>query len=147
MTQLSYLRCWVLTMHIHRVVVHHANSACIIEDWCSFLNKLNMIFHTNSFAHLLCDYPRCLNRVSSRSKRIGKEETRYRKPLFWVQLIVKQEFGFHCDLCRLCQVCARLRYNWTELWNFEVEILLRGKNLTSAFFIFTWSWLSRLRAF
>jgi len=39
-------------------------------------------------------YPRRLNRVSRRLKRIGKEEIGYHKPLFRFELIVKQAFGF-----------------------------------------------------
>jgi len=61
-------------MHIHRVV-HHVNGVHIIEGQCLFLNNLNMIFHANSFAPVLCYYPQRPNRVSSRSKRIGEEET------------------------------------------------------------------------
>ena len=45
-------RCRFLMMHMHRIIVHHANSVYLIECWCPFLNKLNMDFHAKSFAPL-----------------------------------------------------------------------------------------------
>jgi len=67
-------------MHIHRAVVQHVNSVYIIEGRYSFLNKLNIAFHANSFAPLLCVCTWCLNRVNRRLKKIGEEETGYHKP-------------------------------------------------------------------
>jgi len=95
-------RCRCLTIHIHRVVVHHANSVYIIEGRCLFLNKLNMVFHANSFALLLCVCPRRLNRVSSRTKRIGKEETEYHKSFSFdlKDIIDYQMKPFRILLCR-----------------------------------------------
>jgi len=73
-------RCWFLMMCIHRIVVHYANNIHLIECRCSFLNKLNMVFHVSSFAVLQCICPQHLNRVNRRLKRISKEETRYHEP-------------------------------------------------------------------
>ena len=73
-------RCRFLTMHLHRVVVDHANSVYIIKGQYSSLNKLNMVFHTNSFAPLRCGCPRWLDIVSRRLKKIAEEESGYHKP-------------------------------------------------------------------
>ena len=43
-------RCRFITMHIHRVVVHCANSVYIIEGLRMLVNKVNIVFHANSIA-------------------------------------------------------------------------------------------------
>jgi len=102
-----------IIVHAHRVVAYYVNRVHIIEGSCSFLNKLNMAFHANSFAHLLCDFPRHLNRVSSHLKRIGEEKTRYRKPLFWFQLIVIKITDFNA-ICADYVMCVHI-LGMTEL--------------------------------
>ena len=100
--------CRFLMMYIRRIVVHHASSVYLIEFRCSFLNKLNMFCHANSFTRLLCVCPRCLNRVSRRLKMIGEEEIGYHKPflLNLKDIIDCKMKPFRILLCRSQYVCA-----------------------------------------
>ena len=94
---------------------------------------LSMPTHLSLF-NAIC--PQRLNRVSRRLKRIDEEETGYHKPFssfttnyrtrFWIIMRVVQIV--------LCVCTFQVRPN--IVWNFEDEILLRGENVTPAFFIF-----------